>query len=76
MRKILVGAAVILGVLAALPVLAAEVVVPMNLITEQGIGKSIGTVTISEGPDGPSSPGSLPGCMGSMCIRTPIVQRA
>jgi Cu-Zn family superoxide dismutase len=52
MRKVLVGAAVIIGVLAALPVFAAEVVVQMNLITEQGIGKSIGTVTISEGPGG------------------------
>jgi Cu-Zn family superoxide dismutase len=68
MRKILVGAAVILGVLAALPVLAAEVVVPMNLITEQGIGKSIGTVTISEGPDGlvftPQLTGLAPGLHG------------
>ena len=43
---------VILGVLAALPVFAADVVVKMNLVNEQGIGKSIGTITITEGPKG------------------------
>ena len=31
---------------------AADIVVPMNLIDEQGIGKSIGAVTITEGPGG------------------------
>jgi Cu-Zn family superoxide dismutase len=31
---------------------AADLVVPMNLVDEQGIGKAIGTVTISEGPSG------------------------
>jgi Cu-Zn family superoxide dismutase len=46
------AAVVILGVLAALPVFAADVVVPMNLVTEQGIGKGIGTVSISEGSAG------------------------
>lgn len=31
---------------------AADIVVPMNLIDEQGVGKSIGTVAIAEGPGG------------------------
>jgi Cu-Zn family superoxide dismutase len=31
---------------------AAEIVVQMNLIDEQGVGKAIGTVTITEGPSG------------------------
>lgn len=31
---------------------AADIVVPMSLIDEQGVGKAIGTVTISEGPNG------------------------
>lgn len=31
---------------------AAGIVVPMNLIDEQGVGKAIGTVTINEGPNG------------------------
>jgi Cu-Zn family superoxide dismutase len=52
MRKTIVLAAVVLVVLAAIPVFAADVVVPMNLVTEQGVGKSIGTITISEGPAG------------------------
>lgn len=52
MRKELLTAVVVLGILLALPVFAADVVVPMNLVTEQGIGKDIGTVTISEGPAG------------------------
>jgi Cu-Zn family superoxide dismutase len=43
---------VILGVLAALPVFAADVVVKMNLVNEQGLGRDIGTITISEGPKG------------------------
>jgi Cu-Zn family superoxide dismutase len=44
--------AVVLGLLVAIPVFAAEVAVPMNLVTEQGIGKGIGTVLISEGTAG------------------------
>jgi len=52
MRKEFAAIVVVLGLLAALPVFAAEVVVPMNLVTEQGIGKGIGTITISEGPAG------------------------
>ena len=31
---------------------AAEIVVQMNLVDEQGVGKAIGTVTITEGPSG------------------------
>jgi superoxide dismutase, Cu-Zn family len=52
MKKEIVAAAVVLTVLMALPVFAADVVVPMNLVTEQGVGKSIGTITISETPGG------------------------
>lgn len=48
MRKALLTAVVVLGILLALPVFAADVVVPMNLVTEQGLGKGIGTVLISE----------------------------
>jgi Cu-Zn family superoxide dismutase len=52
MRKVFFAAALVVGVLAALTVVAADLVVPMNLVNEQGIGKSIGTVTISEGKEG------------------------
>ena len=52
MRKGILAVAVLVGVLMALPVFAADVVVQMNLVDEQGIGKSIGTVTVSEGPQG------------------------
>jgi Cu-Zn family superoxide dismutase len=52
MRKEIIVAAVVLVILAALPVFAADVVVTMNLVTEQGLGKSIGTIVISEGPTG------------------------
>ncbi len=52
MRKVLFAAVLVVGVLAALPVVAADLVVPMSLVSDQGIGKSIGTVTISEGPKG------------------------
>lgn len=31
---------------------ATDIVVPMSLIDEQGVGKAVGTVTISEGPSG------------------------
>ena len=47
-----IAAAVVVGVLTALPVVAADLVVPMSLVSDQGIGKSIGTVTISEGKEG------------------------
>jgi superoxide dismutase, Cu-Zn family len=52
MKKVFFAAVLVLGVLAALPVVAADLVVPMALVSDQGIGKSIGTVTISEGPKG------------------------
>jgi len=52
MRKGFLTAGIVMGVLMALPAFAADVVVRMNLVNEQGIGKSIGTVTISEGPNG------------------------
>jgi len=51
MRKALL-AAVVMCLLAALPVFATDVVVLMNLVNEQGIGKGIGAITISEGPKG------------------------
>jgi Cu-Zn family superoxide dismutase len=43
---------VVVGLVAAFPVFAADAVVTMNLVNEQGVGKSIGTITISEGPTG------------------------
>jgi Cu-Zn family superoxide dismutase len=52
MKKGFMAAIVISGVLAALMVYAAEVVVPINLVSDQGIGKGIGMITISEGPGG------------------------
>ena len=51
-RKVLF-ALIPVGVLAAIPAAAAELVVPINLVSDQGIGKSIGRVTISEGKQGP-----------------------
>jgi Cu-Zn family superoxide dismutase len=51
--------------LAAFPVFAADAVVTMNLVNEQGVGKDIGTITISEGPKGlvftPKLSGLTPG---------------
>ncbi len=52
MKQSLFIAVVVVGLLTALPVFAADVEVTMNLVNEQGVGKSIGTVTISEGPKG------------------------
>jgi Cu-Zn family superoxide dismutase len=52
MNKRIFAAVVVAVALIALPVFAADVVVPMNLVSEQGVGKAIGTVTISEGPKG------------------------
>ena len=51
MKKILL-AAVVMTLLFVLPVFAADIVVSMNLVNEQGVGKGIGTITISEGPAG------------------------
>ena len=52
MKKALLTAVAVTALLAALPVFAADVVVSVNLVNEQGIGKGIGTVTISEGSAG------------------------
>lgn len=70
MTKVLLTAALaVWGALIALPVLAEDLVVQMNLITEQGQGKSIGTVAISEDPNGglvftPQLTGLAPGVHG------------
>jgi Cu-Zn family superoxide dismutase len=52
MKKSLFVAVVVIGLLAAARVFAADGVVTMNLVNEQGLGNSIGTITISEGPKG------------------------
>jgi len=52
MRKVLLTAVIIAGVIMALPVFAADMVVQMNLVNDQGVDKSIGIITISEGPNG------------------------
>lgn len=52
MKQSLFAAVVVAGLLAAAPVFAADLAVTMNLVDDQGVGKSIGTVTISEGPKG------------------------
>src|SRR5512137_2709904 len=52
MTKVLVALVLLVGVLIALPVFAADLTVPMNQVNEQGIGKPIGTITISEGKEG------------------------
>jgi len=68
MRQTFLAVAVFLGVLVALPVFGAEIVVTMNLVNDQGVGQSIGTVTITEGPGGlvftPKLTGLLPGSHG------------
>jgi Cu-Zn family superoxide dismutase len=68
MRQKFLAVAVFLGVLVALPAFGAEIVVPMNLVNDQGVGKSIGTVTITEGPGGlvftPQLTGLTPGVHG------------
>jgi Cu-Zn family superoxide dismutase len=51
MKKTLL-AALVTALLVALPAFAADLVVSVNLVNEQGMGKDIGTVTISEGPNG------------------------
>jgi superoxide dismutase, Cu-Zn family len=52
MKLRLFAAVLVVGALIALPVYAADLTVPMNLVNEQGIGKPIGTITISEGREG------------------------
>jgi Cu-Zn family superoxide dismutase len=68
MKRSLLFAAIIAGFIATPPAFAADSTVTMNLTDEQGIGKSIGTVVISEGPDGlvftPKLTGLTPGLHG------------
>ena len=68
MKHPLLLAAVFVGVIAASRGFASDPTVTMNLIDEQGIGKSIGTVAISEGPKGlvftPKLTGLTPGLHG------------
>ena len=52
MKKSLFVAAVVGVVMAASLVFAEDLVVTVNLVNDHGVGKSIGTVTISEGPKG------------------------
>jgi Cu-Zn family superoxide dismutase len=52
MIKGIIAAVVVAAAMTALPVFAADGVVQMNLVNEQGVGKAIGTVTITEGPKG------------------------
>lgn len=52
MKSLVAVSILVIGILVALPLFAAETVVTMTLVTEQGIGKSIGAITISEGPKG------------------------
>jgi len=68
MKQSLLMAIVGAGLLAAVPVFAADLVVTMNLVNEQGVGNSIGTITIAEGPAGlvftPKLTGLAPGLHG------------
>jgi len=69
MKKVLLSAAIVLlGVAMAGAAYAADTVVQMNLITEQGAGKAIGTVTLSDTPGGlqfaPMLSGLAPGTHG------------
>jgi Cu-Zn family superoxide dismutase len=52
MKKVFVVAIIFSGMMVAVSAFAMDAVVPMNLVNEQGVGKAIGTVTISEGPKG------------------------
>ena len=52
MKKSLLASVFLAALLAAFTAFAADVEVTMNLVNDQGIGKSIGTITITEGPKG------------------------
>lgn len=52
MKRLLLFAAIIAGLIPTSPAFAADYTVTMNLIDEQGVGRGIGTVALSEGPDG------------------------
>jgi superoxide dismutase, Cu-Zn family len=68
MKQSLFVAAVVVGLLAATPVFAADLVVTMNMVNDQGIGQNIGTIAISEGSKGlvftPKLTGLTPGLHG------------
>jgi Cu-Zn family superoxide dismutase len=68
MKRTILSVGAAIALLAALPLFAADTVVQMNLITEQGIGKQIGVITISDGPKGlvftPKLSGLTPGLHG------------
>ena len=68
MKLLPIAVVVVVCLLAAFPVFAADAVVTMNLVNERGVGKSIGTITISEGPKGlvftPKLTGLTPGLHG------------
>jgi Cu-Zn family superoxide dismutase len=65
MQKGLLAVLIVLTALVAMPVFAADIVVPMNLVNEHGVGEGIGTITITEGPQGlvftPDLKGLTPG---------------
>lgn len=52
MKKSLLASVILIALLVAFTAFAADVTVTMNLVNEQGVGKSIGTITITEGPNG------------------------
>ena len=52
MKKSLLASVFLVALLAAFTAFAADVEVTMHLVNDQGIGKSIGTITITEGPKG------------------------
>jgi Cu-Zn family superoxide dismutase len=75
MIKGIIAAVVVAAAMTALPVFAADGVVQMNLVNEQGVGKAIGTVAITEGPKGlvftPSLTDLAPGVHGFHVHQTP-----
>lgn len=52
MKKLLFVAVVAGVIMSGIPVFAEDVSVAMNLVNDQGVGKSIGSVIISQGPKG------------------------
>jgi len=52
MKKTLFASVFLAVLLAAFTAFAADMEVTMNQVNDQGIGKSIGTITITEGPKG------------------------
>lgn len=68
MKRPLLLATIVAGLVATAPAFAADSAVTMNMIDAQGIGKDIGTVAISEGPKGliftPQLSGLTPGLHG------------